>query len=84
MKQEKGKEEKSRRGDTQQRARRVETSAEGFAEDGLGAVHRLRFAYRLQRERPLSRQGMLVPVEAPTVRYGQNKVVTRCVCMRRP
>ena len=42
LQQTKGSEEKSRRRDRPQRARMVETGAEGFVEHGLGAAHRLR------------------------------------------
>ena len=63
--QSKGSEEKSKRCGTLQRARMVGTGAEDTAEDGLGAAHRLRFLpHRPRRERPLQRQGMLVPAKA--------------------
>ena len=67
--QSKGSEEKSKRCGTLQRARMVGTGAEDTAEDGLGAAHRLRFLpHRPRRERPLQRQGMLVPAEASAAR----------------
>ena len=75
----KGSEEKSRQRGTPQRARLVEKGAEDFAEHGLGAAHRLRvLPHRPRRERPLQRQGMLVPAKAFAARHRRTKVVPRC------
>lgn len=47
------------------------------AEDGLGVAHRTAKAVRLRRDRPLQRQGMIVPVKVSAATQKQKKVVTR-------
>jgi len=46
-------------------------------EDGLGVAWPNRLAVRLRRDRPLQRQGMMVPGKAFAVTQRRKKVVTR-------